>query len=37
MGRFVGLDVHRDFSEVAIVEQGHRVRSAGRVATTPRR
>jgi transposase len=32
--RFVGLDVHRDFCEVAIVEQG-KVRSAGRVATTP--
>src|SRR5215207_7411869 len=34
MERFVGLDVHRDFCEVAIVEQG-RVRSAGRMATTP--
>lgn len=34
MDRFVGLDVHRDFCEVALVEQG-RVRSAGRVATTP--
>ena len=34
MERFVGLDVHRDFCEVAIVEQGQ-VRSAGRVATTP--
>ena len=34
MERFVGLDVHRDFCEVAIVESG-RVRSAGRVATTP--
>jgi transposase len=32
--RFVGLDVHRDFCEVAIVEQS-KVRSAGRVATTP--
>jgi transposase len=32
--RWVGLDVHRDFCEVAIVEQG-RVRSAGRVPTTP--
>ena len=32
--RFVGLDVHRDFCEVAIVEQG-RVRSCGRVQTTP--
>jgi transposase len=34
MERFVGLDVHRDFCEVALVEQG-RVRSAGRVQTTP--
>jgi transposase len=32
--RFVGLDVHRDFCEVAIVEEGG-VRSAGRVPTTP--
>jgi transposase len=32
--RWVGLDVHRDFCEVAIVEQG-RVRSAGWVPTTP--
>jgi transposase len=32
--RFVGLDVHRDFCEVAIVERGL-LRSAGRVATTP--
>ena len=32
--RFVGLDVHRDFCEVAIVEHGG-VRSAGRVPTTP--
>ena len=32
--RFVGLDVHRDFCEVAIVEHGV-VRSAGRVPTTP--
>jgi len=34
MERFVGLDVHRDFCEVALVEQGQ-VRSAGRVATMP--
>ena len=34
MGRFIGLDVHRDFSEVAIADRG-RARSAGRVATTP--
>ena len=32
--RCVGLDVHRDFCEVAIVEHGV-VRSAGRVPTTP--
>jgi transposase len=32
--RFVGLDVHRDFCEVALVEQGQ-VRSTGRVPTTP--
>jgi transposase len=32
--RWVGLDVHRDFCEVAIVEGG-RVHSAGRVETTP--
>ncbi len=30
--RFIGLDVHREFCEVAICEQG-RVRSAGRVRT----
>jgi len=32
--RAVGLDVHRDFCEVAIVEEG-RLRSAGRIATRP--
>jgi hypothetical protein len=32
--RFIGLDVHRDFCEVAIVEGGG-VRSASRVATDP--
>jgi transposase len=32
--RFIGLDVHLDFSEIAICEQG-RVRSAGRVASSP--
>lgn len=32
--RSVGLDVHRDFCQVAIVEDGV-VRSPGRVATTP--
>ena len=35
-GRSIGLDVHRDFCEVAICEAG-RVRSAGRVQTTPER
>jgi transposase len=34
VGRAIGLDVHRDFCEVAICEAG-RVRSAGRIATTP--
>jgi len=32
--RKIGLDVHRDFCELAIVEGG-RVRRAGRVATEP--
>jgi transposase len=32
--RFVGLDVHRDFCEIAICEDG-RVRSGGRVPTSP--
>jgi transposase len=32
--RFLGLDVHRDFCEIAICEAG-RVRSGGRVATSP--
>ena len=34
VGRAVGLDVHREFCEVAICEDG-RVRSAGRVPATP--
>ena len=34
IGRAIGLDVHRDFCEVAICEDG-RVRSAGRIVTTP--
>ena len=34
IGRAIGLDVHRDFCEVAICEEGV-VRSAGRVKTTP--
>jgi transposase len=33
-GRAIGLDVHRDFSVIAICEGG-RVRSAGRVPSTP--
>ncbi len=32
--RFIGLDVHRDFCDVAIYEDG-KVRSVGRVATSP--
>ncbi len=32
--RFIALDVHRDFCEVAIAEDG-RVRCAGRLETTP--
>src|SRR3954469_13332690 len=32
--RFIGLDVHLDFCEIAICEDG-RVRSGGRVASTP--
>jgi transposase len=34
VGRSIGLDVHRDFCEVAIADRG-RARSAGRVATVP--
>src|SRR5919204_1512435 len=34
MSRFIGLDVHRDFCEVAICEAGV-VRSAGRIETSP--
>jgi transposase len=34
MGRGIGLDLHRDFCEVAICGDGV-VRSAGRVAMTP--
>jgi transposase len=34
MVRFIGLDVHRDFCEIAICEAG-RVRSGGRVPTSP--
>ncbi len=32
--RFIGLDVHRDFCEVAVAEDGD-LRAAGRVPTTP--
>src|ERR671910_479356 len=35
MGRSIGLDVHRDFCQVAIADPGRRARSAGRIATTP--
>jgi transposase len=34
VGRSIGLDVHRDFCEVAIADGG-RARSAGRIAATP--
>jgi hypothetical protein len=34
IGRAIGLDVHLDFCEIAICEDGQ-VRSAGRVASTP--
>jgi hypothetical protein len=34
VGRAIGLDVHRDFCEVAICEAGV-VRSAGRIGTSP--
>jgi transposase len=36
IGRAIGLDVHLDFCEVAIVEAGE-LRSAGRIETTPER
>jgi transposase len=34
MARCIGLDVHRDFAQVAIWEKG-RVVDAGRVSTSP--
>ena len=34
LGRCIGLDVHLDFCEIAICEDG-KVRCAGRVASTP--
>ena len=36
MGRSIGLDVYRDFCEIAIADGG-RARSAGRVGSTPER
>jgi transposase len=35
VGRSIGLDVHRDFCQVAIAEAGRRAGSVGRVRTTP--
>jgi transposase len=35
MGRSIGLDVHRDFCQVAIADPGRRARSVGRIATSP--
>ena len=32
--RAIGMDVHRDFCEVALAQDGE-IRSAGRIATTP--
>ena len=34
VGRAIGLDVHRDFCEVAIAENGQ-IRSCGRIVTVP--
>ena len=34
MGRYIGLDVHRDFAQVAIVEDGI-VSDAGRIDCRP--
>ena len=34
LGRAIGLDVHRDFCEIAVCEDG-KVRSGGRVASSP--
>lgn len=33
--RYIGLDVHRDFAEVAVLEPGHPVRSCGRIVARP--
>lgn len=35
MGRVIGLDVHKDFAEVAEALPGGRVRQLGRIETTP--
>ncbi len=32
--RYIGIDIHREFAEVAILEEGV-ARSGGRVAATP--
>ena len=34
MRRCIGLDVHREFAEVAVWQDGN-VRAAGRIETTP--
>jgi transposase len=34
VGRSIGVDMHRDFCQVAVADGG-RARSAGRIATTP--
>ncbi|MFD7710546.1 hypothetical protein [Streptomyces sp. NPDC059786] len=34
MGRFIGLDIHRDFAQVAVAEDG-RVTDWGRVGCRP--
>ena len=33
--RYIGLDIHRDFAEVAVLEPGHPVRSWGRIVARP--
>ena len=33
--RYIGLDIHRDFAEVAVLEPGHPVRSWGHVVARP--
>src|SRR3982751_1210811 len=34
MARFIGMDVHREFAQLAVVEDGV-VRDAGRIGVTP--